>query len=69
VSSQEPTVTNFGLLIAYVLPGFTAIQGWPFVSRAGSGQPFALAGYEPSLVGFLDSTMEAIIAGLTVSAA
>jgi hypothetical protein len=68
VSSQEPTITNFGLLIAYVLPGFTAIQGWPYVCRTGTEPNFALAGFEPSLVGFLNSTMEAIIVGLTVSA-
>ena len=61
-------MTNFGLLIAYVLPGLTAIQGWPFVPRGFPGQPGPLGGTETSLVGFLDGTLEAIIAGLTVSA-
>ena len=68
MSSQDPTVTNFGIFIAYVLPGFTAIQGWPFVSRSGADQLFTLAGHESSLVGFLNGTMEAMIAGLTISA-
>jgi hypothetical protein len=67
VGSQENSVSNFGLLIAYVLPGFTALQGLPFLSHTvptwgiGSGEA------EPSLPGFLYGTIEAVTAGLTVS--
>lgn len=67
VGSQEGSVTNFGLLIAYVLPGFTAIQGLPLLS--GAPMVWATAGSEasPTLPSLLSGTVEAIAVGLTVS--
>jgi hypothetical protein len=65
VASQESSVTNFGLLIAYVLPGFTALQGVPFLS--GASIPWGVDD-SPTLAGFLASTIQAIATGLTVSA-
>jgi hypothetical protein len=67
VATKESTNANFGLLIAYVLPGFTAIHGWPFLSHPLSAQALS-ANESASLAGFLDGTVEAITAGLTVSA-
>jgi hypothetical protein len=68
VGSQEGSVTtNFGLLIAYVLPGFTAMQGLPMLS--GSQMVWAAAANEvsPTLPSLLSGTVEAIAVGLTVS--
>jgi len=64
VASQDNSGTNFGLLIAYVLPGFTALQGLPFLPTATGG--WGVEG-SPTLSGFLSGTLEAIAAGLTVS--
>jgi hypothetical protein len=59
-------LSHFGLLIAYVLPGFTALQGLPFLSGAApvTGAP---EGASPTLPGFLSGTLAAVAAGLTVS--
>ena len=68
MSSQEGSVTtNFGLLIGYVLPGFTAMHGLPILS--GSQLVWAAATNEasPTLPGLLSGTVEAIAVGLTVS--
>lgn len=67
VASEESTLTNFGLVIAYVLPGFTALQGFPLIAPGQSawgtgGDP------NPPLTAFLSGTVMALAAGLTVSA-
>jgi hypothetical protein len=66
VATEENSLTNFGLLIAYVLPGFTALEGFPLVAPAGTswgttGDP------NPTLTSFLSGTVMALAAGLTVS--
>jgi hypothetical protein len=62
--SDRPTINDFGLLIAYVLPGFTALWGTQFVTAASLGLPWQTS----ATVGdFLFSTVAAVIAGLTVS--
>jgi hypothetical protein len=66
VAADENSLTNFGLLIAYVLPGFTALEGFPLISPAGTawgttGDP------NPNLTSFLSGTVMALAAGLTVS--
>jgi hypothetical protein len=55
------------LLIAYVLPGFTALQGLPALSGPGGawGNGSGVAG--PTLPSLLSGTVEAIAVGLTVS--
>lgn len=62
--------SNFGLLIAYALPGFVAIWGlsgiWPGVIECAMGADGC--GIVPSLMGFLNSTVAAIAAGMAVSA-
>lgn len=64
---EENSLTDFGLVIAYILPGFTALNGFPLVSASGTawgtgGDP------NPSLTAFLSGTVMALAAGLTVSA-
>jgi hypothetical protein len=67
VASEESSLTNFGLLIAYVLPGFTALEGFPLITPrqtawGTTGDP------NPTLTAFLSGTVMALAAGLTVSA-
>jgi hypothetical protein len=66
VAAEENSLTNFGLLIAYVLPGFTALEGFPLISPGRTawgttGDP------NPTLTAFLSGTVMALAAGLTVS--
>jgi hypothetical protein len=60
---------NFGLLIVYVIPGFTALQGLPSPSSLPAAKTLISSGGESSLAGFLYVTIEAVTAGLIVSAA
>lgn len=64
---RETTLNDFGLLIAYVLPGYAVLWslsqlGVPMQSR------LVIGGWAPTLAGFLYSTLAAVAAGLTVSA-
>lgn len=66
MASEESSLTNFGLLIAYVLPGFTALEGFPLITPrqtawGTTGDP------NPTLTSFLSGTVMALAAGLTVS--
>jgi hypothetical protein len=67
VATSDDTADHFGLLIAYVLPGFTALQGLPFLAPYpvswGQSVPDT-----PGLTSFLSGTLAATAAGLTVSA-
>lgn len=67
---KDITYTQFGLLIAYLLPGFVVIWGisglWP-VAPLCSGDTEACATI-PSLVWFFNTTLGAITAGMAVSA-
>lgn len=68
VSGKEYSPGQFGLLIIYVIPGFTALQGLPSPSTVLSANALIGSGGEASLAGFLYITVEAITAGLIVSA-
>jgi hypothetical protein len=64
---KESSVTNFGLLIAFLLPGFVALLGVSYVSEPvrlwfGASQENA-----PSVGGFLYVTLASVVAGLTAS--
>jgi len=64
---REPTLHDFGQLIAIVLPGFTALWATTYVSDAlrpwfGLSPPA-----EPTLGGFLLLGLASIAAGVTVS--
>jgi hypothetical protein len=68
VGSQEGSVTtNFGLLIGYVLPGFTVMQGLPILSGSQLVCAAATNEVSPTLPGLLSGTVQAIAVGLTVS--
>src|SRR5262249_5173792 len=67
MSSQTGLLTNFGLLIAYVLPGFTALQGLPFLSSPRIGWGAADTETAPTLTSFASGTTEAVAVGLIVS--
>ncbi len=66
-SMRDVTRSNFGLLIAYVLPGFTVLWGighvFPTI-QAGLGASSTDA---PTIGGFLYGTLAAVGAGMTVS--
>jgi hypothetical protein len=53
-------------LISYVLPGFTALQGLPFLSNSTASWGATASG-APTIASFLSGTVEATAAGLTVS--
>ena len=67
MAAAEGSVNDFGLLIAYVLPGFVALWGGTYV--AGPLRPWLLgeAGGGPTVGGFLSTTVAAVAAGLTAS--
>lgn len=67
MASQAGSLTNFGLLIAYVLPGFTALQGLPFLSPPQNAWGAADTQAAPTLTSFLSGTTEAVAVGLIVS--
>jgi hypothetical protein len=69
VGQRDGLTTNFGLLIAYVLPGFTALQGVPSVGSPAAAWGTAATGPGSTLTGFLSGTLAALAAGLTVSTA
>jgi hypothetical protein len=68
VASEENSLANFGLLIAYVLPGFTALHGFPLPSGDHPAWGTGGADPNPSLTSFLSGTVMALAVGLTVSA-
>ena len=66
MAAEENSLTNFGLLIAYILPGFTALEGFPLIAPARTA--WGTAGDpNPALTSFLSGTVMALAAGLTVS--
>ena len=63
---KEVSPGNFGLLIAFLLPGFIVLWGLSYFSAtvrlwlAGSGQ-------SPTVGGFMFVTLASVAAGVTVS--
>ena len=64
---KELSVANFGILIAYVLPGFTALWGVSYFSETVQVWLGSSAGDAPTVGGFLYVTLAAVGAGMTVS--
>lgn len=64
---RDVTGQNFGLLIAYVLPGLTALWGVSFFSATVRGWLNGPGSEQPTVGGFLYVTIASIAAGLTVS--
>src|SRR5947209_5196133 len=65
--SRETSINNFGLLIAYVLPGFTALWGISLVTDRLGPWLFHPPADPPTVGGFLYVTLASVVAGLTVS--
>lgn len=64
---QDVTRDNFGLLIAYVLPGFVALWGVSFFSETIRHWLGSSSENSPTVGGFLYVTIAAVAAGLLVS--
>jgi hypothetical protein len=62
--SDRPTINDFGLLIAYLLPGFTALWGTQVLLADQQVLPWQT---NATVGDFLFSTIAAVTAGLTVS--
>lgn len=58
---------NFGLLIAYLVPGFTALWGVSYFSETLSTWLNGSTADGPTIGGFLDVTLAAVASGMTVS--
>jgi hypothetical protein len=67
VSQHENSLGNFGLLIAYIIPGFTALKGLPYLAESPGSWGAVSADSTATVAGFLFGTIEAVTAGLTVS--
>jgi hypothetical protein len=64
---KQVSSDNFGLVIAYLLPGYAALWGLqPFIPGL-DGWLGALPDAVPTVGGFLHSTVAAVAAGMTVS--
>lgn len=64
----ELTARNFGLLIAYLIPGFVALWGVSVVSPPVSGWLAGPSPAGPTIGGFLFVTLASLAAGMTASA-
>lgn len=65
---SEITDRNFGILIAYLLPGFVALTALAEYSEPVRAWLGTAAGTGPTVGGFLYVTLASVAAGLTVSA-
>lgn len=68
VAARETAFFDFGLFIAILLPGFTALLGASYFSPTIRMWLGSVPEQAPTLGGFLYTTIAAIAAGLTVSA-
>ena len=64
---KEASITNFGLLIAFLLPGFVALWGVSYVFEPVRAWFGASPDNAPTIGGFLYVTLASVAAGLTVS--
>ena len=66
---RDVNSSNFGLLIAFVVPGFTTILGMSYLSPTISQWIGSSTDQAPTVGGFLYVTIGSVAAGMTVSAA
>jgi len=64
---NDNSISNFGLLIAYILPGLLALGGGSLLSPSLSFSLTPHATQAPTLGGFLYTTIASVGAGLTAS--
>jgi hypothetical protein len=67
LSVKESSITNFGLVIAFLLPGFVALWGVGYASELVRSWFGAAPADAPTVGGFLYVTLASVVAGLTVS--
>ena len=67
MESKTIPVLNFSILICYLIPGFTALQGLPFLLLAGDNWGVIERTSEASFSGLLSGMIEALATGLIVS--
>mgnify|MGYP001799862497 CR=1 FL=1 len=65
---QNASTRNFGLLIAYVVPGFVALVGLGFVSEDVQGWLLGVTPEGPTLGGFLYVTVASVTGGMVSNA-
>src|SRR5216684_3071408 len=65
-SMKEVSSGNFGLLIAFILPGFIVLWGLSY-SSATVRLWLSVAGGTPTIGGFMFGTLASVAAGVTVS--
>lgn len=65
--AKENPINDFGLLIAYVLPGFVALWGVSVLDPSVNFFILDTGENQPTVAGFFFSTIAAIVAGLIVS--
>jgi hypothetical protein len=66
--AEHLSASTYGLVIAYLIPGFVALWGLSFVSPLVSTWLTGSAGAEPSVGGFLHFTLAHIATGMILSA-
>lgn len=64
----EVSGRNFGLVIAYLVPGFIVVLGTTFFSPLVRGWLMSDAGTQPTVGGFLFITLASVAAGMVASA-
>jgi len=64
---KEICSSNFGLIIAFLLPGFTALWGATYISPVMRSWLTGAKGTGPTVAGLLYVTLASVAAGLTVS--
>lgn len=67
VDDHQVSDNTFGLFIAYVLPGFTAIHGLPLGSSSAAGWTTIFSTSTPSFVDLLIVVLQATTMGLVIS--
>lgn len=65
---DDKTTKNFGLLVAYVVPGFIVLVGLSFVSQPVAGWLIGAGQAGPTVGSFLYVALASITAGMTASA-
>lgn len=64
--TTENSLNEFGLLIAYILPGFSALSGLALIMPEVGKWLGALPDNAPTFGGFLYGTVASVAAGLTI---
>lgn len=67
MATEHGSTASFSIVMAYALPGFTALKGLPFLDPNRITWGTADSSLQPTLSSFLSGTTEAVAVGLIVS--